>query len=149
MDFSTLPSTGSYPSDPVAPSFLRSWKNWSSALDEGQPLDVSYLDFAKAFDSVPHKRLLSKLKTYGVRGKLLRWIESFLTGRLQRVLIQGDASSWCPVTSGIPQGSVLGPTLFIIYVNDLPDSVTNSVSMFADDTNLGWKVYLKGLFKNV
>ena len=130
---------GFMPKRSCSTQLLEVMEDWSSAFEDGQPLDVTYLDFAKAFDSVPHKRLLSKLKAYGVRGKLLRWVESFLTGRLQRVLIQGDKSDWCPVTSGIPQGSVLGPTLFIIYINDLPTCVTNRIGMFADDT----KVYCR------
>ena len=91
---------------------------------------------SKTFDSVPHQRLLGKLEAYGVRGKLLRWIEAFLVGRKQRVVIQGSKSAWAPVTSGIPQGSVLGPTLFTIFVNDMPAQVTNSIKLFADDTKL-------------
>lgn len=111
-------------------------EDWSAAIETGDPVDVAYLDFAKAFDSVPHQRLLSKLWSYGVRGKLLEWIRAFLVGRRQRVVIQGSKSVWVPVTSGIPQGSVLGPTLFTIFVNDVPTQVTNSVMLFADDTKL-------------
>ena len=108
-------------------------------------MDIAYLDFAKAFDAVPHKRLLSKLSSYGIRGKLLRWLEAFLTGRSQRVSIQGSKSRWCPVTSGIPQGSVLGPTLFIIFVNDLPSHVKNTAKLFADDTKLYCRVPASGM----
>ena len=97
-------------------------------------MDAIYLDFSKAFDSVPHRRLLLKLEAYGIKGSLLRWLESFLTGRRQRVAVNGNLSSWAPVDSGVPQGSVLGPLLFICYVNDMPEVVHSALRMFADDT---------------
>ena len=111
-------------------------EDWSAAVEAGDPVDIAYLDLSKAFDSVPHQRLLGKLRSYGVGGKLLCWIEAFLIGRTQRVVIQGSKSSWAPVTSGIPQGSVLGPTLFTIFVNDMPSHVVNKVMLFARDTKL-------------
>ena len=95
-----------------------------------------YLDFQKAFDAVPHQRLLHKLRRYGVPGKLLSWIQSFLTDRKQHVVLQGCSSDWSNVASGVPQGSVLGPLLFLLYVNDLPETVNNHIRMFADDTKL-------------
>ena len=109
---------------------------WSEELDNKNCIDILYLDFKKAFDSVPHQRLLTKLKDYGFKGKLLTWVENFLKNRKQRVQVDGSSSDWADVTSGIPQGSVLGPTLFIIYVNDLPDVVHNFVKLFADDAKL-------------
>ena len=109
---------------------------WSSMLDEGGSIDVVYLDFRKAFDSVPHQRLLKKAEAYGIRGKLLLWIESFLTGRKQRVIVNGGKSTWADVVSGIPQGSVLGPILFLIFIDDLPDSIEGLVKIFADDTKV-------------
>lgn len=127
---------GFLPKRSCCTQLLEVMEEWTLAIETGQSLDVSYLDFRKAFDSVPHKRLLGKLKAYGVRGKLLNWIEAFLTGRRQRVLVQGARSAWCPVVSGIPQGSVLGPTLFTLFVNDLPHHVKSSVKMFADDTKI-------------
>ena len=92
----------------------------------------------KAFDKVPHERLLKKVEAYGIGGPLLGWMRSFLTGRKQRVRVGEDSSKWTQVTSGIPQGSVLGPTLFVLYINDLPDSIQNNSTavMFADDTKL-------------
>lgn len=94
------------------------------------------MDFAKAFDSVPHKRLLFKLKQVGIRGKILNWIRSWLTSRRQRVVLQNGASSWAEVISGVPQGSILGPLLFLVYVNDLPDVVISTSKLFADDAKL-------------
>ena len=109
---------------------------WTALLDEGGGLDVAYLDFRKAFDSVPHQRLLMKCKAHGLDGNLLHWIESFLTGRKQRVMVKGEPSTWADVISGIPQGSVLGPILFVIFINDLPDAVDSYVKIFADDTKI-------------
>ena len=89
--------------------------DWSLALESGNSVDVIYLDLRKTFDCVPHRRLLSKLQSYGVTGKLLDWIKDFLTNRKQGVCIRGSFSDWVNITSGVPQESVLGPTLFIMY----------------------------------
>ena len=91
------------------------------------------LDFSKAFDVVPHRRLLSKLRHYGINGVAHDWIEDFLTGRTQQVVVDGFASDWSSVGSGVPQGTVLGPLLFLVHINDLPDCVSSRVRLFADD----------------
>ena len=106
-------------------------------VDRGASVDVVYLDFAKAFDKVPISRLLEKCRGLGIEGNILGWIKSWLSGRKQRVVVNGQASSWGQVLSGVPQGSVLGPTLFLIYINDIDNAVdvTGSVlKKFADDT---------------
>jgi len=111
-------------------------------IDERRALDVIYLDFAKAFDKVPVARLIKKLESFGVEGEVLRWVKGWLTDKKQRVLVDGAKSSWKEVLSGVPQGSVLGPVLFVIFINDLEDAVTATqiVKMFADDTKVGQDV---------
>ncbi|CAB4031048.1 Hypothetical predicted protein, partial [Paramuricea clavata] len=97
-------------------------------------MDMIYLDFSKAFDSVPHDKLIFKLSQFGITGPLLDWFSDYLSGRKQRVVVDGFSSSYLDVTSGVPQGSIVGPLLFLIYVNDLPDAAKHSkVPMFADD----------------
>ena len=106
-------------------------------LTSGNEVDVIYLDYQKAFDRVDFNVLLKKLRNYGIGGKLLKWLEAFLTGRKQTVVVDGKRSNWESVRSGVPQGSVLGPILFLIYVIDLNESLRMSSSLtFADDTKL-------------
>ena len=109
----------------------------TEALDSGQIVDIVYLDFAKAFDKVPKKRLVTKFRAHSIDGNLLNWIESWLSDRRQRVVLNGKYSSWMEVESGVPQGSILGPVGFTIYINDLDDPIQNLVTLikkFADDT---------------
>ena len=117
--------------------FLEEITKW---IDVGSPVYIIYLDFQKAFDKVPHQRLLLKLKAHGIGDSITDWIEQWLTDRRQRVVVDGEVSNWKSVLSGVPQGSVLGPILFLIYINDLDDSITSNVLKFADDTKLFRKV---------
>ena len=113
-------------------------------IDEGSPVDIIYLDFQKAFDKVPHQRLLLKLKADGIGDGIIDWTEQWLTDRRQRVLVDVQVSNWKSVLSGVPQGSVLGPLLFLIYINDLDDNITSNVLKFADDTKVFRKVNTDG-----
>ena len=122
----------------TAIQLLKIMDDWTECIDNGLQVDIIYTDFEKAFDKVPHIRLINRLKAYGVLDAVIRWVEAFLTGRTQKIAINGTMSSTHPVLSGIPQGSVLGPLLFIIFINDLPDMCNqlSSMYLFADDAKM-------------
>ena len=108
--------------------------NLDGAVNRGhKQTDLIIMDFAKAFDKVPHRRLLHKLENYGIRGSTHKWINSWLSGRTEQVVLDGQASDPVPVLSGVPQGSVLGPVLFLLFINDLPDNIRSSFRLFAVD----------------
>ena len=117
-------------------NLLEAMNVWIEMLEHKMPVDIIYLDYSKAFDTVPHKRLLLKLEAIGIRGNVLHWIEDFLYNRRQRVIVNEAVSNWADVLSGVPQGSVLGPLLFIIFISEIPSLINNFVSLFADDTKL-------------
>ncbi|KAK8741933.1 hypothetical protein OTU49_002018 [Cherax quadricarinatus] len=110
-------------------------------VDHGNEYDIVYMDFSKAFDRVPHQRLLRKIKAHGIGGEIFSWIEAWLTNRQQRVCINGEKSEWGSVTSGVPQGSVLGPLLFTIYINDIDEGIKSDIGKFADDTKIGRRIH--------
>lgn len=107
--------------------------DWAKNIDDGKQTDIFILDFEKAFDTVPHEKLKSKLNGYGISGKTLNWIDAFLCHRRQCVVVKGTKSKWSTVESGVPQGTVLGPVLFSLHINDILDDIDSEIRLFADD----------------
>jgi hypothetical protein len=138
---------GFMPGKSCATNLVEFMDTVTKAADEGKAVDIFYLDFAKAFDKVPRQRLLNKMRAKGIHTGIIKWIEAWLTGRTQRVTVQGELSEECEVESGVPQGTVLGPTLFTIYIDDLEAEIERRklevlIKKFADDTK-GAKIIQK------
>ena len=137
--FSTF-QYGFIPGRPAPLQLLTVLETWQESIENGYDIDCIYVDFMKAFDTVPHKRLIVKMKCYGIVDPIIGWVESFLSNRIQYVSVNGKCSELKAVTSGIPQDSVLGPILFVIYINDLPDVVNKYLYLFADDSKIFNKI---------
>ena len=110
--------------------------DWANTLSNKGQTDNIFLDFSKAFDKISHKFLLSKLHYYGIRNHTLSWICAFLSNRTQTTVVNGVHSSYVEVTSGVPQGSVIGPMLFLLYINDINNAIKSQIKLFADDSVL-------------
>ena len=124
-------------------NLLQFLEKLTTVQDQGHSIDVIYLDFAKAFDKVPHRRLLEKFKAHSIGGQILKWVENWLSGRKQRTVLNGEFSDWGDVWSGVPQGSVLGPLAFVIFINDI-DLVVRFITLmnkFADDTKVANSIF--------
>ena len=122
----------------TATQLILTHHKWAKALDEGHQVDVVFLDFSKAFDRVSHQALLHKLCNFGISGELLNWCQDYLSNRRQRVVIDGYSSSLTEITSGVPQGSILGPLFFVLFINDLAEVVcsTSTIALYADDSKM-------------
>ena len=106
------------------------------ALDDGKEVRAVFCDISKAFDRVWHRGLLFKLSASGIRGQLLKWFSSYLSDRKQRVILSNTFSNWASINAGVPQGSILGPLLFLVYINDIVNDIGSTIKLFADDTSL-------------
>ena len=139
----TPSQSGFLPGDSCDAELLSTVREIQTAFDENPTVDVRgvFLDISKAFDKNWHDGIIFKLKAYGVEGELLSLLKNYLENREQRVVLNGQISEWRKIMSGVPQGSVLGPLLFLIYINDLPDGINSLCKIFADNTSFFSKVY--------
>ena len=128
--------SGFQPRDSTVNQLADIFNTISSNLDQGNDLRFVFCDISKAFDRVWHLGLLYKLKTYGIKGKLFEWFRAYLSDRKQSVIFEGHKSSTKLISAGVPQGSVLGPFLFLLFINDITNNVTSNIKLFADDTSL-------------
>ena len=132
----TANQSGFLPNHSTVYQLLETYNDICSALDNNITTQAIFFDISKAFDKVWHRGLIAKLEAIGIRGTLLPWFRDYLTNRKQAVVIEGAKSTYQHIGAGVPQGSVLGPTLFLIYINDIIDNIKSTVKLFADDTNL-------------
>ena len=132
----TTLQSGFIPGDSTVNQLVDIYNTFCQALDDGKEVRAIFCDISKAFDRVWHKGLLFKLHSVGISGSLLQWFTDYLYNRKQRVVIPGVTSNWSSVEAGVPQGSILGPLLFLLYINDIVESINSSIRLFADDTTL-------------
>ena len=132
----TVKQSGFKPGDSSSCQLSHLYHLFCKALDDKKEVRIVFCDISKAFDRVWHNGLIYKLKKIGISGKLLKWFENYLSDRQQRVVINGESSDWGYIMAGVPQGSILGPLLFLIYINDLADIVNSNIRLFADDTTV-------------
>ncbi|KAK3105198.1 hypothetical protein FSP39_019583 [Pinctada imbricata] len=128
--------SGFRPKDSTILQLLDLTNQFGKALDEGKEIRVIFCDISKAFDRVWHKGLLHKLSNFGIKDSLLNWFSDYLHSRRQRVVINGSNSNWVEISAGVPQGSILGPLLFLVYINDIVSEIQSNIRLFADDTSL-------------
>ena len=128
--------SGFRPNDSTTNQLLEIYHIILENLDKGKDIKFIFCDVSKAFDKVWHRGLLHKLKKYGINGNLHKWFESYVCNRRQRVINEGSRSTWMTTTAGVPQGSVLGPYLFLLYINDIVEKINTNIRLFADDTSL-------------
>ena len=128
--------SGFVPGNSTVNQLVDLYNTFSQALDEGKEVRVVFCDISKAFDSVWHKSLIAKLKHYGISGGLLSWCKSYPSNRFQRVVLSGGKSEWLEIKAGVPQGSILGALLFLLYINDIVHEIHSNIRLFADDTTL-------------
>ena len=128
--------SGFRPRDSTVNQLMYLYNNYCKALNEGKEIRVIFFDISKAFDRVWHRGLLTKLKSIGIHGTLLSWFSDYLSNRRQRVVLPGTHSDWINIEAGVPQGSILGPLLFLIYINDITSEIQSEIKLFADDTSL-------------
>ena len=141
INFFTPCQSGFMPGDSTVNQVTLLYNNICKALDDGLEFRAVFFDISKAFDKVLHKGLLFKLRRAGIRGKLLSCFSDYRSNRYQRVIIPGGISTLCHIQAGVPQGSILGPLLFLIYINDIVDDIQANVNLFADDTSLSMIVF--------
>ena len=134
--FFTCCQSGFMPGDSTVNQLTYLYNTFCSALDKGLEVRVIFFDISKAFDKVWHKGLLFKLERAGIRGNLLRWLSDYLSDRRQRVVIPRAFSSIAKIQAGVPQGSIIGPLCFLVYINDIVSDIGSNINLFADDTSL-------------
>ena len=132
----TTLQSGFVPGDSTVNQLVDIYNTFCKALDEGKEVRAIFCDISKAFDRVWHRGLLFKLETAGISGILLSWFSDYLNDRCQRVVLPGASSEWTPIRAGVPQGSIFGPLLFSIYINDIVEDIDSTIRLFADDTSL-------------